>query len=382
MQVSKISPYSLNKTFDSFYYELQSHRWDLVTRVLHNEEQVVRCQFRDGTTSPKAYIKYWNMDGTPAAQFTVGSGGVPYYNVLDMCWKRDEQKFLYVAMASGSASYSVYRCNSDGSESQYAIRNFNPPQYAAWATSSGIGYVQIAASDENVYIKTGPRLYRIPDTLLDGSDWSVISPSAEYSDTCFHMGDGSWCRDMMFQPAASGTSVSGHLLYTWYDSSIDTLYLRSIEGGPGIAYSANRWTMLDLSDYSRIQYPVFLNGLDRHGLHVLTVTGSITGLVVSGTSSLFKVFNVDERLAAFMNVNSSDVVMPAGTSMHSQVIATVTNCWGTTLSGKLVQFWISSGDGGVTETFVYTGADGKAQTDFITGANVGTSAITVAVNEI
>ena len=84
MQVGKISPYNLEKDFSSFYYQLPSHRWDWVPRVLHNQEQVIRCQLRDGTATPQARIKYWNMDGSEAAQFTIGSGGVPYTAIVDV----------------------------------------------------------------------------------------------------------------------------------------------------------------------------------------------------------------------------------------------------------------------------------------------------------
>lgn len=53
MQVGKIEYYNLEKNFTNFYYEIAGHRWDYVTRVLHNQEQVMRCQLRDGTSNPK-----------------------------------------------------------------------------------------------------------------------------------------------------------------------------------------------------------------------------------------------------------------------------------------------------------------------------------------
>ena len=379
MQIGKISSYDLDKVFTDFYYELSGHRWDHVTRIMHNEEQIIRCQLRDDTASPNAVVKYWNMDGTEAAQFTVGSGGVPYTNILDMSWINDEQKFVYIQQQADH--YKIYKCASDGAYPELMVDNFDPSEFAIWTTSSGGGYVAITTSNDDTYVKVGAALYKIPHTLTDGGtqDWSSISSSCYSNTGIFHYGDGSECYNVQYQ-VASG--IDGYILYTWYDSAIDTIYLRSISvSGSNISYAPTHWSMLDISDYSSIQYKMFLNQLDSDSLHLLTNSYVSGNTVTSGVSRL-EVFNIDESLAAFLNVNSSDTVMPAGIGATADILAIVANCWGTTLSGKLVQFWVSTGDGGVYPTYDYTDENGRAQTTFTTGAVAGVSNVSVVVNEV
>lgn len=385
MQVGKTTSYSLEKNFDEFYYEISGQRWDFVTRIIHNEEQIIRCQLRDGTDSPTAKIKYWNMDGSEAAQFTVGSGGVPYTNVLDMGWLSDDEKFCYIIMASGnsglgSTGYSVVQALPDGASPEVLIYDINTTYTADWATASVSGYVGITASDDDIFVKIGPELFAIERSALTApSDWATLigGASVRSASDCFHYGDGSNCRNLMYQES------SGKVLYSWYDSVIDVLYLRSISISGTVQYEPYRWAMLDISEYSDIQYPLFLNMLDSDALHVLTVDSTaIAGQTVDETPAYLEVFNIDENLAAFLNVNSSDAVMPAGIGATAEIKARVTNCWGTTLSGKLVQFWVSSGDGGVYPTYDYSDSEGRATTTFTTGANIGISNVAVVVNEV
>lgn len=379
MQVGKISAYNLQKNFDEFYYEVTDQRWDFVTRVIHNQEQVIRCQLRDGTSTPNAIIKYWNMDGTEAAQFTVGSGGVPYTNILDMMWLTDDEKFVYIRQPVGESYYQIYRCSSDGASPTLLVDQFAPPEFAPWSTSSESSYVGITASESNLFVKVGESLYSIPESVYSSPpvDWSSISPSCTSTTGCFHYGDGSECTNLSYQPSVSGVD---YILYSWYDSNIDVLYLRGIKSDD-LSYDPTRWSMLDISDYSDINYPLFINQLDADSLHYLSVTSTL-GNQVDTTPAYLQVFNIDEDLAAFLNVNSADTVMPAGIGATSPIIARVSNCWGTTLSGKLVQFWVSSGDGGVYPTYAYTDEDGRAQTTFTTGASAGVSTVSVVVNEI
>lgn len=390
MQVGEISSYNLEKNFSEFYYQIPGQRWDYVTRVLHNQEQVIRCQLRDGTASPQATIKYWNMDGSEAAQFTVGSGGTPYTNILDIAWFTDEEKLCYVCMYDsgsglGSSGYSIVKALPDGASPEVLVRDISTASTTAWAGASVSGYVGITASDDSVFLKVGPEFYKIDRSALGGSmdDWSTLVASGYVSSCtdCFHYGGGLDCFNMMYQEEAG---TGGYVLYTWYDEDIDTLYLRSISvSGSNLEYVPHRWTLLDIGQYTDIQYPVFLNQLDPDSLHYLKVDDTaINGTQVDETPAYFHVFNIDDELAQFLNVNSSDSVMPAGIGATSEITAKVTNCWGTTLSGKLVQFWVSSGDGGVFPTFDYTDSTGRATTTFTTGANVGISNVAVVVNEV
>jgi hypothetical protein len=392
MQVGNISPYNLEKNFNSFYYQISGRRWDYVTRVIHNQEQVIRCQLRDGTNSPKGFIKYWNMDGTEAAQFTIGSGGIPYTNIHDVCWLTDEERLCYVMPYSGgvglgSEGYSVVSALPDGASPEVLVRNINTTNTVNWPGPTTSGYVNITSNDDFIYLKIGPELHEIDRSAFGISypwDWTdLVSGSYVRSATdCFHYGNGDNCRNLMFQEQDSG---AGHILYSWFDSTISVLYLRSITAsGAELEYVPDRWTMLGITDYGNIQYPLFLNQLDPDALHYMAVTTTtgVSGYTVTVTPSYFEVFNIDDELAAFLNVNSSDAVMPAGIGATATIQARVANCWGTTLSGKLVQFWVSSGDGGVFPTYTYTDEDGRAETEFTTGANVGISNVAVVVNEI
>lgn len=340
------------------------------------------------------------MDGTAAAQFTIGSGGIPYTQVLDLGWLTDEEKMIYVIMAGGvpgstSTGYTIIKCLPDGASPELLIRDINTPYTSTWTTSSGSGYVGITASDQDIFLKTGPQLHQINrESLIGGNKtWSTLVASGYVftSSNAFHYGSGLGCLNLTFQ-----NSSEDYVLYSWYDSSIATLYLRSIMASGTVAtysgsdlmvsgsipeYQPYRWAMLNIPDYGSIKYPIFINQLDSDSLHILTVP-TVSGNTVSGTTAYFSVFNIDTSLAAFLNVNSSDSVMPAGIGATSEIIAKVTNCWGTTLSGKLVQFWVSSGDGGVNPSYDYTDSTGTATTTFTTGANVGISNIAVVVNEI
>ena len=394
MQVGKISPYDLQKNFDGFYYEINNRRWDYVTRILHNKEQVIRCQLRDATSTPPGMVKYWNMDGTSAAQFTIGSGGLPYNQILDVGWCNNSSKFCYVITTSGmgatGSGYRIVEATSDAASPQLLVKNINTASTKYdWSQTSVSGYVSITISDYDLFLKIGPELHQIDRYALIGGDkeWSdlVTAGSVKSSTNAFHYGLGTECQNMIYQELDAVTG-SGYVLYTWFDWSISTLYLRSItvSGVSVPTYYPQRWTMLDLPLYAQIRTPIFINRLDYNALHRLAVTSAaISGssAVYSGTAASLNVFNVDNSLAAFLNVNSSDIVMPAGIGATSTIYATVVNCWGTTLSGKLVQFWVSSGDGGVYPTYAYTDATGRAQSEFTTGANVGISNVAVVVNE-
>ena len=404
MQVGKISAYDLQKNFSGFYSEMNgttgSGYFYYLHRVIHNQEQVIRVQHRDGSGfgAPPASIKYFNMDGTSAAQFTVGSGGVAYKNILDMAWINDEQKFVYITMDSSlvnPSTYNIYKCTADGNNPELLVYNFDGNgQWASWYAAVTSGYVGLAANNTDIFVKVGTNLFKFGEGVR--GDWLSISSSVPVSSNAFHYGNGIGCRNLMYQPTTStGITASGYLLYTWYDSNIDVLYLRSIDP-TSLTYLPTKWAMLKVDDYAYCREPLFLNQLDYNSLHMLkpygyspatvvgvySVSGTSAEYRASGTSASLNVFNIDEKLAAFLNVNSSDTVMPAGIGAQSNIIAKVTNCWGTTLSGKLIQFWVSSGDGGVNPTWDYTDATGTAMTVFTTGANVGISNVAVVVNEI
>lgn len=394
MQVGKLSSYDLQKNFTGFYYEIANRRWDYVTRVLHNQEQIIRCQLRDATNTPPGLVKYFNMDGTSAAQFTIGSGGLPYNQVLDVGWFNNEDRFCYVITASGmgvtTSGYRIVAAAPDASTPQVLIKDINTTNTKNdWGVASVSGYVGITASDYDIFLKIGPELHQIDRYALIGGDkdWDslVTAGSVKTSTNCFHYGNGRECQNMLFQQTDSVTG-SGCILYTWYDWVISTLYLRTItvSGTSTPEYVPTHWAMLDVPNYSLIRTPIFINRLDYDALHRLYVPStSISGTTVtSGSAAYLNVFNIDSEQAAFLNVNSSDIVMPAGIGDTADITATVINCWGTTLSGKLVQFWVSSGDGGVDPTYAYTDSDGKAQSVFTTGANVGITNIAVVVNEV
>jgi hypothetical protein len=399
MQVGKISAYDLQKNFSGFYSQIvggtvtvsgvntttASGYFMYCNRILHNQQQVVRCQLRDGSSSPSAYIKYWNMDGTEAAQFTVGSGGVAYKQIYDMAWMNDEEKYVYItcdpALVAGT-SCNIYKCGPDGASPELIVSGFNPPEYSGWPGPTTSGYVGITASDTDIFVKVGPTMYKFKEGLSGA--WASISSQVPSCNTSFHYSTGSNCKNLCYQPTISGSTCSGSILYTWYDSAIDVLYLRSISACD-LTYLPTRWSMLSIPEYGLTQYPVCINQLDTDSLHYLkaySYTTTSTGTRTTNTTTYFNVFNIDESLAAFLNVNSSDTVMPAGIGAQADIIAQVCNCWGTTLSGKLIQFWVSSGDGGVNPSWDYTDSLGKAYSVFTTGANVGISNVAVVVNEI
>jgi hypothetical protein len=409
MEVGKLSSFNLEKDFKPFYYELTTMSGingtpgiNQCNRIIHNEEQIVRCRLRD-YTPPRAEVKYFNMDGSAAAQFTLMSGSAYVENVFDMCWSNTDDKYIYLVGQSPSG-IGVYRGLSNGTYYDTIIENFMPDEGNTWAWGSLYGRVQVAAGEEDYYIKVGGSVYRIPiattgsgylDTTgfydsylgstLSGSEvpggYSGVYLKNPYS---FYPQNGDYCYDFAYQYAPyysvpSGLTPSGCLVFTWYDSPIDTLYVRSISTSGNMCYNHERWALINVPSYSLTskKWPVFLNQTDPYALHFLDGLST-----TSGSSVLLKVFNLDETLAAFINLNSSDIVMPAGVGDTALITATVINCWGEPKADKTVEFWISSGDGSIIPIDSETDSLGKCRATFYGGANVGVTQINAVVNEI
>jgi len=398
MEVGKISAYNLDKDFKPFYWELSSTT--AVTRVIHNEEQIVRCRMRD-YSPPRAEIKYFNMDGTSAAQFTLISGSDYVNNVVDMCWSNTDNKYAYIV--ANNDSYSIYRCLSNGTYFDTVLQNLIPDEGVGWDWASASGNVQIAAGEEDYYVKVQGSVYKIPISTIDvetksTSDfYDIVAEAGTLSGSevpggyfgtylkypyAFNPQNGNECYNFSYQYAPyynvpSGVAISGSLMYSWYDSPIDTVYLRSISTSGNMANMPYRWALLNIPDYSTYNYPIFINQTDVNALHYLN--GSAT---TSGTSVLLNVFNLDSEVAAFINLNSSDILMPAGVGDTALITATVINCWGEPKEGKPVDFWIYSGDGSIIPIDTETDANGKCRATFWGGSTVGPTQINAVVNEI
>lgn len=396
MEVGKLTAYSLGKDFSPIYYNTVSGL-DSVTRILHNSEQVVLAQLRDGTP-PVGTIQYYNMDGTVAAQFTITSGGSAVNYVVDLCWSVPEDRFLYIA-GSGT-HYGIYKALSNGTTVETVIADFSSTDIGDWSASSINGELQIAAGEADYFIKAGGALYRFPSTVTGSG---VITDANFCSTGCgtlsgnevpsgymgikltepnaFYPTNGTNCLNFQYQrqpywDVASGVVTSGNLYFSWYDSEIDVVYFRNIIPSGNMSYSQSRWSILQIDNYSSYAYPLFVNNSDPYSLHY------IDGTSISGASNILNVFNIDTNIAAFINLNSTDIVMAAGIGDTAQITATVINCYGEPLAGKVVDFWISAGDGSITRLDNYTNAQGQARATFYAGSTVGTVQINAVVNEI
>lgn len=390
MEVGMISPYDLQKDFTRFYTEV-SGGLSKVTSIYHTGDQIVRCYLRPLMAGADAVstIKYWNMDGTPAAQFTLISGSNNVERVVDLAWSTYDNFIYALISVSGLSSYSVQKFSSVGTFQGHLIEIFQPPESQGWYTARDHGHTQIATSESHFYIKVGGSLYRyycgINIPYDDGSlaDNSLLSPDA------FYPGNGVDCINLMYQRAPTwnipiGTTPSGCLVYNWYDTNIQTLYLRSINPSGTMAYLSDRWAMLNVLNYQYFKYPLFMNNADPNALHYIscTATGTISnGVCMDSGVHMFKVFNVDRSLAAFINLNVSDIVMPAGSGDTSLISAHVINCWGEDLPNKLVTYYLSSGDGQVIAQNALTDIHGISTAIYTTSASTGTSQVTAVVNE-
>ena len=409
MEVGKLSSFNLEKDFQPIYYELttltginETPGVPQVTRIIHNAEQVIRCRLRDHTPE-RAEIKYFNMDGSEAAPFTLMSGSNYEYHVFDICWSNEESKFIYVCSGI-DGGLSIRRALSTGATHSTIVSKFQPDEGYSWIWGKDNGRIQIAAGEQDYFLKVGGSIYRMPNTLtavtgiLVTSDFcsfnindcgtltgSQIPPGYQGvrlpSPYAFYPQDGEYCYNFSYQRAIyydvpSGIVPSGYLLYSWYDQPIDTLYIRSICPSGNMYYIIDRWSLINVPNYDTYGYPLFMNQSDPYALHYLD------GTAASGISNLLRVFNIDETLAAFINLNSSDIVMPAGVGDTALITATVINCWGDPKQGKTVEFWISSGDGSVIPVDTETDSDGKCRAIFYAGANVGVTQVNAVVNEI
>lgn len=239
------------------------------------------------------------------------------------------------------------------------------------------GRVQIACTSSGsagggfVYIKIDNVLYKYPNNIALGNE---DGGSATASTTAQIEKDGTnslaWTRD----PGAFGLPF---LTYVEYDETSDQAELKTLDNNTLVNTSASKRIFLDISDYGTNSYRVFYDQTEGGGINP-----SFTALYYVDSSFNLQLFDVDDRISAFMAVNADDITLPAGTAQQTFVTAEVINAWGEALAGKDVTFTVTAGDGAVSPSTDTTTTSGIAETQFTVGSTVGTSTVTATVTEL
>ncbi|KKM14683.1 hypothetical protein LCGC14_1703680, partial [marine sediment metagenome] len=234
------------------------------------------------------------------------------------------------------------------------------------------GRVQIACSSSGtlpagfIYVKINNTLFKYPNTISLGSEdgsSSTVSPTigqiAKDNTKSFQ-----WTRES----GQDSSNPDPFLTYLEFDETLDILHLRTINHETLLDNTDAKEVLLDISDYDTNRYTAFY---DQNDFDTLYYVDSSTNL---------QVFNLDDRISAFMAVNADDVTLPAGTAQETFVNADVINAWGEALDGKTVTFSVT-GDGAVTPSSDITTGGGRATTTFTVGQTVGVSTVTATVTE-
>ena len=173
-----------------------------------------------------------------------------------------------------------------------------------------------------------------------------------------------WTRD-------SGVGGVPFLTYHEFDDITSVIHLKTINKDSLLNTTDDKEILLEQSGYSATNdFKVFFHQTDFDTLYYVDASTNL------------QAFNIDDRISAFMAVNAEDVTLPAGTAQQTAVNADVINAWGEILSGKVVTFSVTTGDGVTSPSSDTTDGAGRATTQFTVGATVGISVITATVTEV
>ena len=207
------------------------------------------------------------------------------------------------------------------------------------------------------------RLYRYKKSVLPIED-------VEGGETAFLVASGTLDRGNFYRGGSFGYSsyTGGELSYAtdnWTDVG-KGFYFNTLLSGTlsGTRPRHSAW----LSNVDHIAWNID----DYDSLYGVTVTGTNAGKV--------RLFNLSPITAAFCNVRIDNRALDAGTGDQTNVVAEVMNAYGEPLSGKVVNFTVSAGDGSVSPISATTNVSGEALTTYTVGSSITTSTITAAVN--
>ncbi len=233
------------------------------------------------------------------------------------------------------------------------------------------GRVQIAATSSGggggfVYLKIDDTMYKYSNSVsilgLETGSGAILSTTGQIAKEGTH--SLAWTHE-------SGLPAGlPFLTYIEYDAGLDIIHLRTLDKDTLTDSTDTKEILLDITGYSSAQE--FTLFYDQNDFDTLYYVDASTDL---------QAFNIDDRISAFMAVNAEDVTLPAGTEQQTPVNADVINAWGEVLSGKVVTFSVTVGDGAITPATDTTDGSGRATSQFIVGSTVGVSTVTATVTE-
>jgi hypothetical protein len=247
------------------------------------------------------------------------------------------------------------------------------------------GVVGIATDNDHIFVKVEDKLMRFDSTdiiVASDGETGVLNTLGEVParDT-YGFGTVAFNIDIASGEALDSSEKS--VVYSYYDQDLSQLSFATITTSGLLSSTDDRELLFDETQISGMSLtkalPVFVNQNDFNTIYFIGLDGSLYQ------------YNSDDRLVAFVNLNAEDPTLPAGTGEGSAIIATVCNAWGVPLSGKIVNFSVTSGDGSVSPATRQTDSNGIANQAtgggspglpvFTVGSSVTPSTITATVNE-
>lgn len=247
------------------------------------------------------------------------------------------------------------------------------------------GVVGIATDNDHIFVKVEDKLMRFDSTdviVASDGETGVLNTTGEvpvrntysFGTVAFNINTGT---------GEALNSSEKSIVYSYYDSNLSQLSLATVTTSGLLSSVDERELLLDETQISGMNLtkslPIFVNQNDFNTIYFIGTDGSLYQ------------YNADDRLVAFVNVNAEDPTLPAATGQGSSLIATVCNAWGVPLSGKVVSFSVTSGDGSVSPATRQTDSDGIANQAsgggspglpvFTVGSSTTPSTVTVTVNE-
>jgi len=305
----------------------------------------------------------------------------------------------YFVVTSGAGyyanfpSFSIHRMNSLGEITNDVVTvldvinglGFNDNNEVKTYNDFIGGVVGICTDNDYVFVKIEDKLMRFnfDDTLISSDgETGILDTTGEIPvRDVYNMSTGAFNIDI-----SSGESLVASeraILYTYYDSDLSQLSIRTVTTSGLLSSQNERELLLDETELSAFtltkSLPIFINQNDFNTIYLIGTDGSLYQ------------YNADDRLVAFINVNAEDPTLAAGTGTGTNVIASVCNAWGVPLSGKTISFSVTDGDGSIAPATRLTDSDGVANQPvgggspaypvFTVGSSVSPSTITATVSE-
>lgn len=294
---------------------------------------------------------------------TVGWPSIPSLTLetFDVTGTRSQLSGISDANGVAIATLDVLNVLVSGTSSFEQFREQGFASITTSAPGASPGQVYVAVSR---YEWDTPVVYSIDKSALPISTWSSSSPTITASGSLENI---QMLKTGSFMYTDYATAEIAYITTNWADINYGD-YVNTLSSGSLVPVTPRKVAWLQSSDFYA------WNIVDTDALYGIDTPATVSG------SGPVKLYDVTSTTAAFCNVVSASRLLPAGTNQTSTVTAEVMNIYGTALSGKTVNFSVTSGDGSVSPASATTNSGGVASTTYTVGTAVSTTEITATVS--